>query len=267
MARGSSSAQGRTARSEFSGVGNPSTSLKYTTDYTKNMIPSGLGAKANDVFYAPSPIVASGIKAAVDAINKSIIPQKSGLQELYDKNRNAYNRYLTVDSQYEFAKPVDNQMKDLQVELDKATQTTNNVGNARAIVRDVANYFLQQAFLEGKSDFSLAATNLYNTQARKYGTQVAGELIRLGLQEGFDRMKRAGMTWGEKDPRISEQKNAGRVARSERPAKSAYNPDTQKIRMQAIVETLERKDLTQEQKAIISGEIGKGFRDKQIGLG
>ena len=37
--------------------------------------------------------------------------------------------------------------------------------------------------------------------------------------------------------------------------------------MQAITETLERKDLTQEQKAIISGEIAKGFRDKKIGLG
>jgi hypothetical protein len=75
------------------------------------------------------------------------------------------------------------------------------------------------------------------------------------------------MTYQEKDPRISEPKNTGRVARSERPAKSAYNPDTQKIRMQAITETLERKDLTQAQKAIISGEIAKGFRDKKIGLG
>jgi hypothetical protein len=80
-------------------------------------------------------------------------------------------------------------------------------------------------------------------------------------------MQRAGMTYQEKDPRISEPKNTGRVARSERPAKSAYNPDTQKIRMQAITETLERKDLTQEQKAIISSEIAKGFRDKKIGLG
>lgn len=212
MARGTPSSQGRAARSEFAGVGNPPTQFKDATDYTKNMIPSGLGAKASEVFYAPSPIVAAGIKTAVDAINKSIIPQKSGLQELYDKNRRSYDRYLAVDGQTEFTKSVENNIKDLQVELDKATKTTNNVGNARDIVRNVANYFLQQAFLEGKSDFSLAATTLYNTQARKYGTQVAGELIRLGLQEGFDRMKRAGMTWGEKDPRIS----GGRAARSEK---------------------------------------------------
>lgn len=189
-------------RSDFTGANNPPTQLKDQTDYTKNMIPSGLGKEANEPFYAPSPIVASGIKKAVDAINIGIIPQKNVLQELYEKNRRSYNRYLEVDAQIEFTKSVENQMRGLQVEMNTATAKTKYVGNARDIVRNVANYFLQQAFLEGKSDLSLAATDLYKTQAFKYGTQVGGELIRLGLEEGFDRMKRAGMTYVERDPRI-----------------------------------------------------------------
>jgi hypothetical protein len=59
----------------------------------------------------------------------------------------------------------------------------------------------------------------------------------------------------------------GRVAKSERPAGSASGQDIQKVRNQAIVETLERKDLSPAQKATISSEIAKGFRDKKIGLG
>ena len=185
------------SKSLRSEVGGTSTALKYPEDYTKNMWLSKkeIGEKANDMFYAPSPIVASRIKKAVDAINEGIVPQSQTLNELYNENNYSYRRYMAVNAQTHFTKSVEDNIKDLQGEMDKVTTKTNYLGNARDIVRNLANNFLEESFLKGKKDFSMASVHFYQTQAQKYGTQVAGELIRFGLIEGFDRMKRAGMSY------------------------------------------------------------------------
>lgn len=115
--------------------------------------------------------------------------------------------------------------------------------------KDLQERFFKERFPNEYEKLEKAISN--REKARETSTEIA------------DRRRK--LLDGREEPKAQE--GTGRVARSETPVRSAYNPDTQKIRNQAIIETLERKDLTQAQKAYIASEITKGFRDKQIGLG
>ena len=272
MARGSNSREGRAARSEGGSSAFQGAEGQAGASFMKSQINEVGLVKSNAI--SRETVVA--ISNALNQIADKIIPTKpTTLTELYDTNGKAYDRLISVRSDEAIGnKKVAEAINLLANETDRDKRITakggagyvqEGLGRGRKAVIALANDLMMRAFVQGQRNFSGFAQLSISDLTPTFGEKTAAKLVDLALREGYDRMQRAGMTWQEKDPR--NQLSGGRAAKSERSASSAYNPDTQKIRMQAITETLERKDLTQEQKAIISSEIAKGFRDKKIGLG
>ena len=166
---------------------------------------------------------------ALNAISDNLLPTKpTTLAELYDTKGKEYDRLISVRAdEVVGSNGVAKQLKDLRFNTDQDKRVGEGIGylqegygrGQRAVV-GLANDLMMRAFVQGQRNFSGFAELSISDLTPQFGAETATKLVDLALREGFERMKRAGMTWQEKDPR---GQLSGRAARSE----AEFFPTTQ----------------------------------------
>jgi hypothetical protein len=168
---------------------------------------------------------AVAISNALNEIGDNLIPTKpTTLAELYDTQDKSYNRLMSVKADEAIgSKGVAQAVSLLASETDKdkritskdgASYVQDGLGRGRKAVIGLANDLMMRAFVQGQRNFSGFAQVSISDLTPTFGAKTAAKLVNLALREGFERMKRAGMTWQELDPR--NQLSGGRAARSEK---------------------------------------------------
>lgn len=217
MARGTPSSQGRAARSEggfsFQGpAGQAGASFMKSQRNEVGLIRNGEIKEATLV----------AVSNALNEIADNLLPTKpTTLVDLYDNQTRAYDRLLSVkNDEVVGSKGVKKQLKELTYATDKDERIgegigylQENYGRGERIVVRLANELMMKAFVQGQRSFSGFAQLSISDLTPRFGAEVATKLVDLALREGYERMKRAGMTWQEEDPR---GQLSGRAARSEK---------------------------------------------------
>jgi putative component of toxin-antitoxin plasmid stabilization module len=149
---------------------------------------------------------------ALNNIADNLIPTKpTTLVDLYDNQTKSYDRLLSVkNDEVVGSKGVAKQLKDLRFNTDQDKRVGEGIGylqegygrGQRVVVR-LANELMMKAFVQGQRNFSGFAQLSISDLTPQFGAETATKLVDLALREGFERMKRAGMTWQEKDPRFT----------------------------------------------------------------
>lgn len=156
---------------------------------------------------------AVAISNALNEIADKLLPTKpTTLAELYDTQGRAYNRLISVRQDEAVGnKKVAEAINLLASETDKdkrvarpkdgAAYVQEGLGRGRKAVIALANDLMMRAFVQGQRNFSGFAQVSISDLTPTFGEKNAAKLVDLALREGYDRMKRAGMTWADKDPR------------------------------------------------------------------
>lgn len=144
-------------------------------------------------FNTPTAKTLGDMNSALAKIRDTIIPQSKKLSESPETRR-----YLSVFNDDQIGdKEVARAVYDapLNERLSRNALLQRDNATPTEIITNIGNSVMKDAFTAGRNDFSGFAIRAFDTLNRKYGQKVAGELVSLGLREGLDRMKRAGLSY------------------------------------------------------------------------
>ena len=207
MARGQNQSTGRTARSEgrftFQGA-----TGQAGAAFMRSQV-NNLGTIDN----VEDRNTAVAISNALNEIADKLVPtEPTTLAELYDTKGKAYDRLISVRGDEAIGnKKVAEAISLLANQTDKDKRITSKdgasyvqegLGRGRRAVIGLANDLMMRAFVQGQRNFSGFAQVSISDLTPTFGAKTAAKLVDLALREGYDRMKRAGMTWAEEDPRL-----------------------------------------------------------------
>lgn len=208
MARGQNQSTGRAARSEgrftFQGA-----TGQAGAAFMRSQV-NNLGTIDN----VEDRNTAVAISNALNEIADKLVPtEPTTLAELYDTKGKAYDRLISVRGDEAIGnKKVAEAINLLASETDKDKRVVRNkdkassvqegLGRGRRAVIGLANDLMMRAFVQGQRNFSGFAQLSISDLTPQFGAKTAAKLVDLALREGYDRMKRAGMTWAEEDPRL-----------------------------------------------------------------
>ena len=154
------------------------------------------------------------VSNALNAISDNLLPTKpTTLAELYDTKGKEYDRLISVRADEVVGnKGVKEQLKGLTYYTDQDKRIVNKkdgvgyvqegYGRGQRAVVGLANDLMMRAFVQGQRNFSGFAQLSITDLTPQFGAETATKLVDLAIREGYDRMKRAGMIWQEKDIRI-----------------------------------------------------------------